>query len=246
MPNGTPFDTPGFGAGDVFVSSTVGVGSAVPGMRSIDVKGGIMEVADIATRDLIPDPAAARNDPAQFRQEGMLCFVQSDQNTYQLQGGIANANWVLFGVSAAALDKTRTSDDAGTLPQGMVVCQSDVTALRIKRCDPAADDFASRPVGIVVPIAGIATLAAGGVRTQWGEEIPVRLIAGLVLPTLGEEILLSTTPGDCTFPGLVGVPAPASGGQLQRVGIFLDPLTYDGGADRLVLAQIDFGHRRTA
>lgn len=251
MPVGSPFDTQGYGVGDTFVAATVASGSSTPTVRSRDVKGGLMQVADLAARDAIPDQAAARDSVDQFRQEGMLCFVQSNQSTYQLRGGITNADWVLFGQGGiAGLDVVRTSDDAGTLDQGMIVAQSQATAQRIVRCNPTlvtpSEQSETRPVGVVIPVQ-IATLTAGAIRIAHGAEVPVRIVAGLVLPSYGEEVLLSTTePGACTFPGLTGTPAPGSGHVLQRVGIFLDELTYDGGADRLVLMQTDFGQRRIA
>ena len=60
-----------------------------PTHDSIYGKGGYVEVADIASRDVIT---------VERRREGMMVYVASDQNTYQLVGGIANANWQLFVV----------------------------------------------------------------------------------------------------------------------------------------------------
>ena len=51
----------------------------IDGHRSVDT---------LATRDAIT---------VQRRREGMLCYVQAEGKTYQLQGGIANANWSEFG-----------------------------------------------------------------------------------------------------------------------------------------------------
>jgi hypothetical protein len=47
--------------------------------------GGGHEVADLTARNAIP---SAR------RREGMTCYTQNDQQTWQLQGGILDSNWV--------------------------------------------------------------------------------------------------------------------------------------------------------
>lgn len=49
-----------------------------------DILGGLMSVADLTARDAIP---SAR------RRVGMEVFVAADGKTYQLYGGVANANW---------------------------------------------------------------------------------------------------------------------------------------------------------
>ena len=103
MPNGTPFDSRGYGVGDSAPGAgTLGPISSNPVVRSADVKGGCMQVADIATRNAIPGEGLARDDPGQHRQEGMLCFVQADQTTYRLEGGIANVNWAAFGTGGGS------------------------------------------------------------------------------------------------------------------------------------------------
>ena len=50
-------------------------------------RGGAHEVALLVDRDAITTDR---------RREGMLCYVAEDQTTYQLVGGILNANWVAF------------------------------------------------------------------------------------------------------------------------------------------------------
>ena len=58
-----------------------------PTHDSIYGKGGYVEVADITARDAIT---------TERRSEGMMVFVIATQDTYQLVGGITNANWQLF------------------------------------------------------------------------------------------------------------------------------------------------------
>lgn len=104
MPRGAPFDTTGYGTGDAFSAGTLAPGSAVPIVRSVDVKGGAMQVADLAARDAIPGAGLARDDPAQLRQEGMLVYVDATGLTYQLQGGITNGDWVALNLTGGAQD----------------------------------------------------------------------------------------------------------------------------------------------
>lgn len=244
MPRGDPFDTVGFDIGsDVGISATLGIMSNLPGFRSVDGKGSAKQVANLTARDAIPDQAVARDAVTQLRQEGMTCFVQSTQRTYQLQGGITNADWVDITSPSSVGSKTRDSDDTGTIEVGSVLCQSPTTNLRVQRANPAANDALSRPVGV----ATAQQTTQGNpvtLQTVQGESVAFRLRPGLA-PTRGEELILSTVIGDSTIPGS-GVSEPASGQQIQRVGVILDLLTYDGAGDLLVLAQVDFTNRRTA
>ena len=50
-------------------------------------------VADLTARDAIN---------SLYRYEGMLVYVVSDQNNYQLVGGIANANWLTLSFSGSS------------------------------------------------------------------------------------------------------------------------------------------------
>ena len=47
-----------------------------------------MVAADLTARDAI-----VTTD----RYEGLICYVESEQITYQLRGGLANINWETFG-----------------------------------------------------------------------------------------------------------------------------------------------------
>ena len=66
-----------------------------PVVDANDAKGGVHYAADTTARDAIP---AAR------RYEGMLCYVVADTGTYQLQGGVDNANWTSFGGAGSIND----------------------------------------------------------------------------------------------------------------------------------------------
>ena len=58
-------------------------------------QGGLMEVADLTARDAIS---------TERRREGMMCYVTSNQTTYQLVGGITNPNWTAFAVAGGMLE----------------------------------------------------------------------------------------------------------------------------------------------
>jgi len=242
MPRGDPFDTPGFDIGsDVLVSATVGAGSTLPVARTAGIKGSHKNVLDLTARNAIPGDGLARDAATQFRQEGMTCFVQSTQRVYRLIGGVDNADW-LDDTQSTVGTKTRNSDDTGTVEVGSILAQSPTTALRVQRSSPAANDALSRPVGIST-VQQVTQGNPVALQTVAGESVAIRLVAGLTL-ALGEEVVLATVLGEGTIPGS-GISEPTIGQQIQRVGIILDALTY-GGADRLVLCQVDFGHRRTA
>ena len=56
-----------------------------PTHLSIYGKGGIKSVSTLFDRDLIPE---------ERREEGMLCYVASNNKIYVLRGGISNEDWV--------------------------------------------------------------------------------------------------------------------------------------------------------
>ena len=70
-------------------------------------RGGAKTVADIAERDAITSDR---------RSEGMICYVEADQKTYQLLGGVTNASWTEFGGGsggiASAEEKTFSEMEA--------------------------------------------------------------------------------------------------------------------------------------
>lgn len=57
-------------------------------------RGGLREVATIVERDAIT---------ADRRKEGMVVYVEEDGQTYQLVGGVDNADWEIFGNAAATI-----------------------------------------------------------------------------------------------------------------------------------------------
>ena len=56
--------------------------------------GGGHEVADHTERDAIPDDR---------RREGLSCYTANDKITWQLQGGIANSNWIAMAIGSAGV-----------------------------------------------------------------------------------------------------------------------------------------------
>jgi len=247
MPNATPFDTQGYGIGDTFNPAALASGSSTPTVRSIDVKGGTKQVATIADRNAIPGDGLARDNADQLRQEGMICFVadrgDGQPETYQLQGGVDNTDWVVFGgagISAGVTD--RTNEEGTNLVRGEIVAQDGTTAKGLRRLVTTVDNNLSRPVALV-QAASIAPAATGEVRVIDGQENEVRLGAGHA-PALGDMVVGSTVAGEGTIAGS-GVNEPtAAGTVVQSVGTIIDTLTYDGAGDFLVLVQINFGHRR--
>ena len=246
MPRGT-FDTPGFDVGsDVGVSATVGPMSTLPGMRGVDVKGGAKQVADISARDAIPGDGLTRADPLQMRQEGMSCWVQDGDGAgnlrrFELQGGVDNADWVDVTAPAAVGSRARNTDTDAVLV-GHILCQSPAVAQAVRLSDLTGDNARSRPVGVATS-AQPAPGSSVNLQTVTGEPVAARLVAGLSLVgQLGNEIILSDVQGEGTLPSAAS--SPTTGEIVQRVGILLDPLTYNGGADRLVLVQLDLGGAR--
>lgn len=110
MPKADPFDSRGYGSGDSAAGAgTLAPVSTNPVARSADVKGASMQAATLALRDAIPGNGLARDHPDQHRQEGMTCFVQADQTTYRLKGGVDNANWT---IDAPTLEEVLTNGNA--------------------------------------------------------------------------------------------------------------------------------------
>lgn len=286
MPRNDPFDTTGYGTGDGFTAGTLAPGSAVPVARSIDVKGGSMQVETIADRDAIPGALLARDDPAQFRQEGMTVYVQATGLHYRLEGGIANANWQPFGqgvtqftgltdtpanYAGAALQVVRVNagetglefapaaggaptatienNTGGVIENGSILARSATVgasaALDVVKADSADITLrASRAFAVLT--SGDVADAAQGTATFVGP-VSMRMKAGLAL-NVGDDVFLSDVVGEGTnevpIDGAGGV--IAAGGSVQRVGILLHPLSYDGAGNRLALVALNFGQRRTA
>ena len=76
-------------------------------------KDGHRSVADLTERDAIT---------TERRREGMLCYVQSETKTYQLQGGITNSDWVEFSSGGSSTsDTTFTTNCTSTESVGDAV-----------------------------------------------------------------------------------------------------------------------------
>ena len=243
MARGDPFDTQGFGAGDTFTSATLASGSSTPTIRSRDVKGGLMEVVDIAARDAVPGAALAKDHPDQFRQEGMLCYVQADGKTYQLRSGIANANWIEFAAgTAGGIGYPVVNNTGSQIDLGAVLARSSTvgvsTTADVVECD--ADDIDLNAANVFgVAIADLASGGGTGTAMLVGP-IPVLFKGGLSL-TPGDAVLMSETTGRATNEKPPLVP---TGGSVVKIGTLIHPLTYDGAADLLALVLFLPGQRR--
>lgn len=86
-------------------------------MRTSCVVGGSKMVDSLVSRDAIP---------AGLRAEGMTCFVQATQRTYQLQGGILNANWAAFGAGTLSAVLVAGNTTGGT---SIIVSAADTIVL---------------------------------------------------------------------------------------------------------------------
>ena len=98
--------------GDVTVINTLSIQNNAPApiVRSDEVLGGAQSVASLAARDAIP---------AYLRQEGMYAYVVATTQTFQLVGGILNANWTAASGSGSlqsAYNGGNTIALAGALP----------------------------------------------------------------------------------------------------------------------------------
>jgi len=145
----------------------------------------------------------------------------------------------------------RTNTSGGLLPRGTIAALG-ASAKSMVACNittPTA--VASRPMGIVVPTAGVANGVTGALRSFAGLEVPVRLVGSLTL-VVGDEIIVSGTAGSGTQSKSTGSPPgqPTSGQAINRVGVVVDDsvdgVAYDGGANLLAIVQIDFSARRLA
>lgn len=69
-------------------------------------KGGLRTVEDVAERNQIPSLR---------REEGMLVYVANDKVLYQLNGGIANSNWIVFGENQNSTKRVVSFTDKSTI-----------------------------------------------------------------------------------------------------------------------------------
>lgn len=112
--------------GDITLINTISIQGSGPApiVRSNEVLGGAQNAATIVDRDAIP---------AYLRQEGMYVYVVATAQTFQLVGGILNANWVLVSSGAsslqAAYDGGNTILLAGALPVAITNPAASATAV---------------------------------------------------------------------------------------------------------------------
>lgn len=139
--------------------------------------------ADITARDLLNSGK---------RYEGLIVYVEADEKSYQLQGGITNGDWVEFGASATPFDGTVT--DTLNFVEAYTSDTGSVPALAI------ANKSFCILTGTISEIHGIATPSAGKnailiVRNQQGTDIVIKnssasatLPANRILTGVGSDI----------------------------------------------------------
>lgn len=55
---------------------------------------GVIKELEITVPKSVPDIETMNAIPMELRREGIMCYVQNEEATYQLKGGIENENWV--------------------------------------------------------------------------------------------------------------------------------------------------------
>lgn len=99
---------------------------------------GIVSVASVAARDLIP---------WQDRIEGMLVYITEQQLTYQLVGGLSNSQWKTFSGAGSGSDVRRYSYQKGDT--SLVI--NNVSSIPMVQCYYIATQAAEyQPVGITI------------------------------------------------------------------------------------------------
>ena len=112
--------------GDITLINTISIQGSGPApiVRSNEVLGGAQNAATLVDRDAIP---------SYLRQEGMYVYVVATAQTFQLIGGILNANWVLVSSGTptlqAAYDGGNTILLAGALPVAVTNPAASATAV---------------------------------------------------------------------------------------------------------------------
>lgn len=196
---------PGPQAGDTFVPSTVsGIGTGFPIVRASDILGSLQTVDTIAERDAIDSG---------YRNEGMRVWVTTTAEEYQLQGGIANTNWVLAAGPTTGNSVVR--DYALGVAAGDAV-YDDTTTNQVDRADASAAATA-KVLGFVsvldFPTVGQAVVQVVGDLSG--------IFASL---TIGSEYILAAAPGqivEVSDTGNANYPSyltPGSGEVLSPVG----------------------------
>jgi len=144
-----------------------------PSMRTSCIIGSPKLVTTLVDRDAIPST---------LRAEGMTCYVQATLLTYQLVGGILNANWTTASATSSSVQVV--------LPYLGVVTAGD--AVRINGVGQAVRAAATLLTTVVTGLVlAVDSPALGQVTVATAGLVP-GLLAGLVA---GGQYVLSTTPG---------------------------------------------------
>lgn len=229
---------PGGQPGDVFVPSTVGgFGTAYPIVRASDLLGGLQTVDDITARDALL---------TNRRNEGMLVYVVSTGQTFQLQGGILNANWILFSGPVA---QDRVTFVWTTPPDPYLSGGTGDTVIingagQLAQASAVNVSSGQATVGVIVTVvvngSTERTVQVTGRITQGspaGTTLPAVVGAAALVP--GAQYVLSTNPGEIVQLTDTGNPAypdltPGSGELLYLVGTAISATIFNL-SPRLVL-----------
>lgn len=133
--------------GDITVINTMSIKNNAPApiVRSSEALGTFKNVADPTARDAIPD---------YNREEGMPCYVVSEDKWYQLKGGIANTDWQEVSLGGAS---TRVEQLFTPVVPGQVTF--------ILTQAPAVADDTSLYVNTVKYIYGVHFVVSGSTLT---------------------------------------------------------------------------------
>lgn len=216
--------------GDVVVPNTISnLGPSFPTVRSSNILGGAKTVDTLVERDGILTP---------FRNEGMLVYVTATQQTFQLQGGITNADWVLVLPAAAVMGFGNTftffdpPDLVGVVSSGDVVTINGVGSLERAT---AATPGLQNAVGVCVTVVSNGTTdyttQTSGVINSNEPGVSLPTVVGFGPIVAGVEYILSTTPGlviDVTDTANPAYPdfTPGSGQALVFVGTGISPTLF--------------------
>lgn len=196
--------------GDVVVINTLSIqnNGPAPIVRTEDGLGTPKNVADLAARDAIP---------SYVREEGMTAWVIASSELYRLQGGVANANWVLQSTGASGGTIATFTMGAGIAVRDLVTI-STIAADTVNRAD------ASNGLPAVGMVTAINTPAAGQCQVLVGGG----LVSGFVGLTQGGVYLMAASAGGVVLQSdTVNViypdTTPGSGHFVQPVAVAKSP-----------------------
>lgn len=206
-------------------------GASFPVFDDINGEGGFRAVADDTERDDIP---------ANFRKIGMVVANQATNVSYQLQGGISNADWAVFGNSftvavAGALAISGTTVQTVRTVGGFLSGISDLT---VRDAIPA-NQRNEGTTTYVVDTGRMYRLEGGIANANW-VDVTVELVsnaaAGLV-PQVGaaNQVLQSTGTAAQWNAALSLGATPGSTGQVNlTAGLSIVSKRVVGGGDLTV------------